>query len=159
PPPSRRRCSQSAIRMWLRWCIPAVMDRLRNLRPHRRPGGIGARRAGITALAVLAGTAALAILLAALFHLGVAAGGVTILGTLPALYLAWAALPGAIAAPTSQRKRRVDEWEPVELGVHPVIGGGSMPAYIRRSHDELLAAVLDPAAVASRLVVVRGESS
>jgi hypothetical protein len=24
----------------------------------------------------------------------------------------------------------------VELGVHPVIGGGPMPVYIRRPHDE-----------------------
>ena len=48
---------------------------------------------------------------------------------------------------------------PVELGVHQVIGGGPMPAYIRRPHDELLRAVLDPAVPASRLVVVRGGSS
>ena len=34
-----------------------------------------------------------------------------------------------------------------------------MPAYIRRPHDELLRAVLDPAVPASRLVVVRGGSS
>ena len=48
---------------------------------------------------------------------------------------------------------------PVELGVHQVIGGGPMPAYVRRPHDELLRAVLDPAVPASRLVVVRGGSS
>jgi hypothetical protein len=47
----------------------------------------------------------------------------------------------------------------VELGVHQVIGGGPMPTYIRRPHDELLRAVLDPAVPASRLVVVRGGSS
>jgi hypothetical protein len=47
----------------------------------------------------------------------------------------------------------------VELGVHPVIGGGPMPPYVRRPHDELLRAVLDPAVTASRLVVVRGGSS
>ena len=34
-----------------------------------------------------------------------------------------------------------------------------MPAYVRRPHDELLRAVLDPAISASRLVVVRGGSS
>ena len=34
-----------------------------------------------------------------------------------------------------------------------------MPAYVRRPHDELLRAVLDPAVPASRLVVVRGGSS
>lgn len=43
--------------------------------------------------------------------------------------------------------------------MHQVIGGGPMPAYVRRPHDELLRAVLDPAAPASRLVVVRGGSS
>ena len=43
--------------------------------------------------------------------------------------------------------------------MHQVIGGGPMPAYIRRPHDELLRAVLDPAVPASRLVVVRGGSS
>src|ERR1035441_469665 len=50
-------------------------------------------------------------------------------------------------------------WDPVELGVHQVIGGGPMPAYVGRPHDELLRAVLDPAVPASRLVVVRGGSS
>ena len=34
-----------------------------------------------------------------------------------------------------------------------------MPPYVRRPHDELLRAVLDPAVPASRLVVVRGGSS
>ena len=43
--------------------------------------------------------------------------------------------------------------------MHQVIGGGPMPAYVRRPHDELLRAVLDPAVPASRLVVVRGGSS
>jgi uncharacterized protein YidB (DUF937 family) len=53
----------------------------------------------------------------------------------------------------------IAQWNPVKLGVHQVIGGGSMPMYIRRPHDELLWAVLDPAVPASRLVVVRGGSS
>jgi len=44
------------------WCIPAVMDRWRRCRS-RRPGGrAGGRHAGVTALAVLAVTAALAVL-------------------------------------------------------------------------------------------------
>ena len=43
--------------------------------------------------------------------------------------------------------------------MHQVIGGGPMPAYISRPHDEPLRAVLDPAVPASRLVVVRGGSS
>ena len=43
--------------------------------------------------------------------------------------------------------------------MHGVIDAGPMPAYVRRPHDELLRAVLDPAVPASRLVVVRGGSS
>jgi hypothetical protein len=43
--------------------------------------------------------------------------------------------------------------------VHEVIGGGRLPAYVRRQHDDLLDAVLDPGTVASRLVVLRGGSS
>lgn len=52
--------------------------------------------------------------------------------------------------------RPAGSWTPAELGVHPVIGGGPMPAYIRRPHDERLRAALDPAAAGSRLVVLRG---
>ena len=43
--------------------------------------------------------------------------------------------------------RPAGRWEPTELGVHPVAGGGpdgSMPVYVRRPHDELLRLVLDP---------------
>jgi Restriction endonuclease NaeI/Domain of unknown function (DUF4062) len=54
---------------------------------------------------------------------------------------------------------RVGEVDPRRLGVHRVIGGGPMPAYVHRPHDGLLLAVLDPAVPASRLVVVRGGSS
>jgi uncharacterized protein YidB (DUF937 family) len=57
--------------------------------------------------------------------------------------------------------RPVGRWEPAELGVHAVPGGGPhgpMPAYIRRPHDELLRAVLDPEVAGSRLIVVRGEA-
>ena len=56
--------------------------------------------------------------------------------------------------------RPAGRWEPAELGVHPVIGGpaGSLPAYIRRPHDEQLRRVLDPEVADSRLVVVRGEA-
>ena len=55
--------------------------------------------------------------------------------------------------------RPAGRWEPAELGVHPVAGEpyGSMPAYVRRPHDDRLRAVLDPAVADSRLVVVRGE--
>ena len=88
-----------------------------------------------------------------------------ILGSLPTAYLGWRALTGAISPPQPAAPekptygRPVGRWDPVELGVHQVIGGGPMPAYIRRPHDELLRAVLDPAVAASRLVVVRGGSS
>jgi len=119
----------------------------------------------VTALGVLAVTAALAVLVAVRYHLAWPPVLVAILGTVPALYLAWAALPGAISPPGPGAAdkpvygRHVEQWDPVELGVHPVIGGGPMSAYIRRPHDELLRAVLDPAVPASRLVVVRGGSS
>jgi hypothetical protein len=113
----------------------------------------------VTALALLTVTAALVVLLAVVFHLGAAAAVVGILGilaTVPGAYLAWAALP-ALRVPV--RGRVGGQWDPAKLGVHQVIGGGPMPAYIRRPHDELLAAVLDPSVRASRLVVVRGGSS
>jgi hypothetical protein len=54
--------------------------------------------------------------------------------------------------------RPAGSWEPAELGVHPVTGGGPMPAYIRRPHDERLRLVLDPDVPDSRLVVIRGEA-
>ena len=102
-------------------------------------------------------TAALAVLLAVLSHLAWPPVVVAILGTMPTLYLAWAALPGAIKKPVHGQPVR--RWDPVELGVHQVTRDGRMPTYIRRPHDELLRAVLDPAVPASRLVVVRGGSS
>ncbi len=114
---------------------------------------------------MLAVTAALALLLAFSYHLAWPPVLVGILGTLPALYLAWLAVPRAISPPGSGTAgkpsygRLAGRWDPVELGVHPAIGGGPMPAYVRRPHDELLRAVLDPAVAATRLVVVRGGSS
>ena len=145
--------------MRARWCIPAVMDRWRSWRSRSPTGRAGARRAGVTALALFVVTAALAVLLAVLFHLAWPPVLVAIVGTVPALYLAWLAVPGAISQEKPVYGRRVAQWTPVELGVHQVIGGGPMPAYVRRPHDELLRAVLDPAVPASRLVVVRGGSS
>jgi hypothetical protein len=144
------------------------MDRWRRWRSRRPVGRAGARHAGLTALALFAVTAALAVLLAVRYHLTGATVAVAILGAVPtlaALYLAWAALPGAISPPEPDAVKRpaygrlVGRWDPVELGVHQVIGGGPMPAYIRRPHDELLRGVLDPGVAASRLVVVRGGSS
>ena len=111
-------------------------------------------------LALLAVTAALAVLLAVLYHQGWLPVLVAVVGTLPALYVAWLAVPGVISAAKRPIHGRVaGRWDPVELGVHQVIGGGPMPPYIRRPHDELLRAVLDPAVAANRLVVVRGGSS
>jgi hypothetical protein len=96
-------------------------------------------------------------LLAFLFHLGIAAVAAAILATVPALYLAWKTLPTLAKKPPPGRP--APRWDPVELGVHQVIGGGPMPPYIRRPHDELLLALLDPTVRTSRLVVVRGGSS
>ena len=142
------------------------MDGWRRWRPRRSEGRAGAQRARVTALlALLVVTAALAVLLAVLFHLDVAAVVVAILGTLPALYLAYLAVPGVISPPESGAVdklvfgRPAGRWAAGDLGVHRVIGGGPMPPYVRRAHDELLAAVLDPWVAASRLVVVRGGSS
>ena len=50
-------------------------------------------------------------------------------------------------------------WDPIQLGVHRSIGSQLLPSYVRRRHDDLLQAVLDPAAAANRLVVLRGGSS
>jgi len=59
---------------------------------------------------------------------------------------------------TEPPRRPAGQWTPAELGVHQVTGGGPMPAYVRRPHDELLRAVLDPETEYSRLVVIRGDA-
>ena len=53
--------------------------------------------------------------------------------------------------------RLAGQWTPAELGVHPVAGGGPLPVYVRRPHDERLRVILAPPVANSRLVVVRGE--
>ena len=112
----------------------------------------------MTVLAVLIVTAGLAVLVAVLSGLAWQPVVITIVIAVPALYVGLLAVPGVTA-----RKRvfghPVGKWAPVELGVHKVIDGGPMPAYVRRPHDEVLRTVLDPAVTASRLVVVRGGSS
>lgn len=144
---------------------PAVMDRRRRWLPRRLTSRAGVLRARVTVLALLALTVALAFMLAVRYHLAWPPVVVSILGGVPALYVAWLAVPGVIRPPESPAAgmpaygRPVPRWDPVELGVHQVIGGGPMPAYVRRPHDELLRAVLDPVVPASRLVVVRGGSS
>jgi hypothetical protein len=55
--------------------------------------------------------------------------------------------------------RTAGDWDPVALGVHKAIGGNPLPAFVRRPHDDLLDAMLDPEARASRLVVLRGGPS
>jgi hypothetical protein len=62
------------------------------------------------------------------------------------------------SAPGSGR-RPIGRWDAVTLGVHKAIGGGALPPYVRRAHDDQLYTVLDPAIAANRLVVLRGGSS
>jgi len=52
----------------------------------------------------------------------------------------------------------IRRWNPVALGVHSAIGG-TLPAYARREHDDLLRTLLDPKVMPSRMVVLRGASS
>ena len=124
-----------------------------------------ARRPWVSALSLLVVTAGLAVLLAVLTRQAWPPVVIAILGTSPALYLAYLAVPGVMKQPEPAAVgkpaygRPVAQWDPVELGVHQVIGGGPMPTYVRRPHDELLRAVLDPTVSASRLVVLRGGSS
>ena len=59
---------------------------------------------------------------------------------------------------TQPPDRLAGQWTPAELGVHQAIGGGPLPAYVRRPHDERLRAVLNPATEYSRLVVIRGNA-
>jgi len=50
-------------------------------------------------------------------------------------------------AGTDEPRSTVSGWSgPADTpGMHKVIDAGPMPAYVRRPHDELLRAVLDPA--------------
>ena len=116
-------------------------------------------RALVAAVVLLAVTAVVDWWLTAHYHLAWPPVLVAIVGTVPALVMASLAIPGVIGPKKQVYGRRVRRWNPIELGVHPVIGGGFMPPYVRRPHDELLRAILDPAVSESRLVVVRGGSS
>jgi hypothetical protein len=91
----------------------------------------------VTALALFAVTAALAVLLAVLSHQAWPTVLVSILFGVPALYVAWLAVPGVISSPEPAKKlaygRPAALWNPVDLGVHQVIGGGHrhlLPALI-----------------------------
>jgi hypothetical protein len=142
-----------------------VMSRWKGRRPRGAAGRGDARRRALAVAAVLAVTAGLAVLVAALTRQAWAPVAVAVLVGLPGLYTAFLAVPGVISPPgpggdrQAARGRLVAEWDPLELGVHQVIGGGPLPAYVARPHDELLRSVLDPAVAASRLVVLRGGSS
>jgi hypothetical protein len=161
---SSRDFQREVAAMRTHWCICAVMDRLRRWLARRPTGRTGVRRARVTALALFTVTVTLALLLAVLSHQPWPPVLVSILLGVPALYVAWQTVPGVrtpepAAAGKPTRGHPAAQWNPVELGVHQAIDGGPMPTYIRRPHDELLRAVLDPAVPASRLIVVRGGSS
>ncbi|MFG1620167.1 hypothetical protein ACGFI3_46100 [Nonomuraea wenchangensis] len=92
------------------------------------------------------------------------------LGTAPGRWEDWLVLLGEAAYVRDARargeepgpsgaRRLVNRWDPLVLGVHQAVGGGAPPAYVRRAHDDLLEALLDPGTAANRLVVVRGTSS
>ena len=66
---------------------------------------------------------------------------------------------GGARHPSAPRGRPIGSWDPLALGVHRAIGGGPLPTYVPRPHDDLLIAALDPNRTANRLVVVRGGSS
>jgi hypothetical protein len=61
--------------------------------------------------------------------------------------------------PSAEHGRPIRSWDPFGLGVKKVIDGGPLPTYVKRFHDEILRAVLEPRTMASRLVVLRGGSS
>jgi hypothetical protein len=141
------------------------MNRMWRFRKRINSGRMTARRAGRTAVGLVATTAAAAVLLAYRFHLGIAAVVIAVIGGIPGLYLAWAALPNSPDEQEDLNEHKALHgklsrlWDPVDLGVHRVIGGGPLPPYIRRSHDFLLQAVLGPEVAANRLIAVRGGSS
>ena len=120
------------------WCISAAMDGLSRWRS-RLPGGrAGARRAGVSALALFAGTAALAVLVAVLFHLAWPPWWWRS-WRMPALYLAWLAVPG-VSSPEPAAAEKPAHGRPardVESG-----GAGRAPGDRRRAD----AAVCPPAA-------------
>jgi hypothetical protein len=70
----------------------------------------------------------------------------------------------------TREARPAGQWAAAEFGVHQATSDGldgvdghygvdgPMPPYIRRPHDEVLRALLDPAVPGSRLIVLRGDS-
>jgi hypothetical protein len=122
----------------------------------RWPRLSGTGRAAVIATAASVLTGAAAVMLAVWSGQPWPPALASVLILVPGLYLAYKAIPD-----TARRAhgRRAGAWDPVELGVHEVTGGGPLPPYIRRPHDDLLDALLDPSVAGSRLVEVRGNSS
>lgn len=116
----------------------------------------GMRRAAVIGTAAFVVTAAAVVLLAAWSHQPWPPALASALILIPGLYLAAKAVP---ASARQGRSRKAAGWNPVDLGVHQAAGGGPLPVYVRRPHDDLLDTVLDPAVAGSRLVVIRGSSS
>jgi hypothetical protein len=168
--PAGWRCRRGAARRLppdgeVAWCICTVMNRWMGWGPGKAVGRWDAWRLRVAVAAVAAVTAGLAVLAAVLTHEAWAPVAVTVLGGVPGLVLAYLAVPGVISQPgpadagKTARGRLVTQWNPLDLGMHKVIGGGPLTAYVTRPHDELLRAVMDPSVTASRLVVLSGGSS
>jgi hypothetical protein len=91
----------------------------------------GTGRAGLVAAGAFAVTGAADVLLTVQAHQPWAAPMASVLILVPGLYLAFKAVP---PSPLPRRGRRAGAWDPVELGVHQVTGGGPLPPYFRRPH-------------------------
>jgi hypothetical protein len=130
------------------------MDEIGTWRPGTRLTSAG--RAGVVAAVVLVVTTAAAALLAVVSKQAWLPVLVSVLIAVPGMYLTWNAVPPGARR---TRGRQAAGWGATDLGVHQANGSGRMPTYVRRPHDDLLDAVLDPRVAASRLVVVRGDSS
>jgi hypothetical protein len=96
--PARLSAQLSQVDYWLpglKWQSTGVLK----VKLHYRRGQAlrrrTRRRIGVVAVLLLGVTAAVALILAHKYHLGLAAVLVGILGGLPGLYLTWAALPGS----------------------------------------------------------------
>jgi uncharacterized protein YidB (DUF937 family) len=122
----------------------------------RWPRLVGTGRAGAIGAAALAVTGTADVLLADVARQPWQPTLASVLILAPGLYFAYKAIPPAALR---GRGRRAGAWDPEKLGVHRVAGGGCLTPYIRRPHDDVLDALLDPAVRRSRLVAIRGGSS
>src|SRR5262245_29682534 len=121
----------------------AVVARVRGWLSRRPVGRANVRRARVRAVAVLVVTAAAAVLLAVLSHQAWLPVVLGILCTLPALYLAWLAVPGVISPPDTAvaqkpaRGQPAAQWDLRRLGVHapisvPGVADEVPPEYVPR---------------------------